>query len=273
MTISPQNSDLIMRHIYFDEAGIGNPNIEPYTVVAGIVLHVDNQYDSLQKYLLEMANDLVAQSNKRPLEFVFHAKELWHGNGFFPRDDWTLEKRLEILGHLADIPENFNLPIIYSCIKREEYVPKDLKGKQRAAADKKCHATCFMSCLSQADRWIEQFYPDEKVFAIVEHHQSHKSGLQIVADYLTNPRLIEEIQNDNSLHCDPIKHFVETPLFSPKSGNSPLQIADICAFILSRALAEAKHSDVLLEKIRPQLASGFIKSFFQNGSPGEPESF
>lgn len=49
-----------MRHIYFDEAGIGNPEVEPYTVVAGIVLHVDNQYDSLQKYLLDMADDLVA---------------------------------------------------------------------------------------------------------------------------------------------------------------------------------------------------------------------
>jgi len=262
-----------MRHIYFDEAGIGNPEVEPYTVVAGIVLHVDNQYDSLRKYLLDMADDLVAPRDERPLDFVFHAKELWHGNGFFPRDDWKLEKRLEILGHLADIPNKFDLPIIYSCIKREEYVPKNLPKKQRRVADIKCHATCFVSCLDQADRWVEKFCPTEKAFAIVEHHKEHQSGLQLVADYLTNPRLYEAILNDTNFHWNPLEYFVETPLFSPKSGNSPLQVADICAFILSRALAEANHTEALLEKIRPQLVSGFIKNFFWNASPNEPESF
>ena len=90
------NPEYVVRHAYFDEAGISQ---EPYTVVAGIMIHVDAQYRGLQKYILDMADDLVGKD--RPMDFFFHAKELWHGSGFFPRDEWSLEKRMEILGYLA----------------------------------------------------------------------------------------------------------------------------------------------------------------------------
>ena len=223
---------LIMRHLYLDEAGIGNPNIEPYTVVAGV----------------------------------------WHGSGFFPRSDWPLARRLEILNHLADIPSKFELPIIYSCLKREEFVPKELTGKKRALADKKCHCTCFSHCLSLADKWMEQFCREEKVFAIVEMHRDHRSGLHLVADVLNDPRLKGMIQKEKVLGIGPLDHFVETPLFAEKSGNSPLQIADTCAFILSKALADAEHSAPLLKKIEPRLVNGFIREFFRR-EPGEKEVF
>ena len=120
MIVSPQSPELVLRHVYFDEAGIGNPDTEPYTVVAGVMLHVDDQYTPLQTYLLDMADDLVGPSLERPLDFVFHAKELWHGEGFFPRDNWGLDKRLAILAHLADIPRKFKLPIFYSCVERSK---------------------------------------------------------------------------------------------------------------------------------------------------------
>ncbi|MCH8977215.1 MAG: DUF3800 domain-containing protein [Proteobacteria bacterium] len=266
MNIYPLNGKKIMRHFYLDEAGIGNPKIEPYTVVAGFLLHVDNQYEMLRKYILDMADNLVAPNNERPDNFCFHAKDLWHGSRFFSRDKWPLEKRLEILGYLADIPDKFDLPIIYTCIKREDFVPIDLVGKKRANADSKCHATCFLSCLSHADRWMEEFQPEEKIFAIVELHRDHKSGLEEIANTMSDPRVKDQIIDNEDFHWKPLKYFVESPLFTPKSGNSPLQVADVCAFILSRALAGGNHTAELLEKIRPNLVSGFERDFFRKTS-------
>ena len=269
MTISFPASGLIMRHVYFDEAGIGNPDSEPYTVVAGIMLHVDKQYEALQKYLLDMADDLVASEFKRPAKFVFHAKELWHGSGFFPRDEWSLQKRLEILGHLADIPAKFELPIIYSCVKRAE-LSRKYKKKTIKESNKICHTTCFLSCLSQVERWMEKFHKEEKAFAVVENHNDHKDFLSGIAQLLANPRIRSVIENDPNVSWAPLTYIVDEPLFVGKSGTSPVQIADVCAFILARALANANHSESLLKKIEPQLVSGFRRQFVTvSSSKGE----
>ena len=267
-----------MRHIYFDEAGIGNPDVDAYTVVAGVMLHVDDQYTPLQNYLLEMADDLVGPSLERPLGFAFHAKELWHGDGFFPRDHWTLSKRLEILGHLADIPQKFQLPIIYSCVARKDYPPnypprdsaRRLVRDARAKASKKCHTICFLSCLVQVERWMEHKYKDEKVFAVAELHEDHKDALLTTAQLLSNPRARSTIENDPNINWPPLTHIVEEPLFVRKSGSSPMQVADVCAFILTRALASAEYSEPLLEKIRPNLVSGFRRDFVTASSRGQP---
>ena len=229
-------------------------------------------HKSLQGYLLEMADDLIAPNDKRDPYFFFHAKDLWHGSGFFQRKQWALKKRLEILEHLADIPRKFKLPIVYSCLRREDFVPKDLRGKARAKADSKCHATCFLNCLSIVDQWISQNCPDEQAFAIIEHHQTHKGSLQLVAETLSDPRTADEIRRDDEMKWEPLNHFVETPLFAEKNGSSPLQIADVCAFILNKALAGAKHSEHMLKKIEPQLVTGFRYNFFETPDQ-DPETF
>lgn len=267
MTPEIRGSVNVVRHLYIDEAGIGNPDTEPYTVVAGFLMHVDGQYHALSKYLLDMADDLVAPNLQRPEDFHFHAKDIWHGSGFFRRSDWPLEKRLKILGHLADIPKLFELPIIYTCLKRDEVAPGKLTRKQRAVADKKTHSTCFLGCLRLADDLIERDVPGEQVFAVVEHHQAHRSGLQTVAETMANPRYRKTFEESAELigvQYHPLKHFVETPLFAQKSGSSPLQVADTCAFILARALAGGNHIDELLEKIKPQLVTGFRNRFFKS---------
>lgn len=276
MICSSHTQGLIVRHVYIDEAGIGNPAIEPYTVVVGVMLHVDQQYAAIQKYLLDMADDLVAPDKERPLDFVFHAKELWHGNGFFPRDKWSRERRLEILGHIADIPREFQLPIIYSCVERSQFPaklppddsPKRLFRDARAKATMKCHTMCFLSCLEQVDRYVVQIYEGEKVFAVVELHEDHKIQLLSGAQLLSNPRLRRTIENDPDINWPPISHIVEEPLFVRKSGSSPVQVDDACAFILSRALAEAEKSGPLLEKIQPNLVAGFIRGFLEPKARG-----
>ncbi len=275
MICLPQSPEIIVRNIYFDEAGVGNPEIEPYMVVAGIMLHVDDQLRPLQRYLLDMADDLVGPSLERPLDFAFHAKDLWHGSGFFPRrtderpDGWSLDARMKILGHLADIPAKFKLPIIYSCVKRSDYPPKSIpRGsppraakRAKAEASRKCHLICFVSCLSQTERWMAHRHNDERVQAIVELHEDHKGFLLNVAQLLANPRARSTIENDPNISWPALIHFADDPLFVKKSGSSPTQIADVCAFVLARALAEAEHSGSLLEKIRPNLVSGFRREF------------
>lgn len=254
------DSECIVRFSYFDEAGIANPKHEPYTVVAGIMIHADDQYQYLQKYILDIADDLVGKD--RPQDFVFHAKELWHGGKFFPRDKWSREKRFEILGHLTDIPRKYQFPLIYACVERAKFPAKNpADRKSRAQATRKCHMLCFLSCLSQTDEFVGAMYPGEMAFVVAEDHNEHRVMLRDGANILGNPRLAQIIKDDPGVSWKPNTHLVDEPLFQKKSGNSPLQVADVCAFILSRHFAADSYIAPLVEKIKPQLIRGLRTEF------------
>jgi hypothetical protein len=64
--------------------------------VAGNMVHADNQYKFVERYLDQLLERYVPD---RPHGFSFHCYQLFSGTKFFSdRLKWPLEKRLEILG-------------------------------------------------------------------------------------------------------------------------------------------------------------------------------
>jgi len=85
-------------------------------VIAGIAVNADRQFKEVESYL----DGLLHKHVSEPDGIVFHAMELWHGTKQFHRDHWPLEKRLEILDDLAQIPRKLGLPIFYGSTNRLE---------------------------------------------------------------------------------------------------------------------------------------------------------
>ena len=100
-------------------------------------------------------------------------------------------------------------------------------------------------------------------FAVVEDHADHRSILRDAANLLGDPRLAPAIENDPNISWEPFTHLVEEPLFQKKSGNSPLQIADVCAFILRRHFAGDQFIAPFIERIKPRLVAGLRTKFFE----------
>lgn len=261
----------IVRFAYVDEAGLGSVEREPLTVVAGVLLHVDNQHEALSRYLLDMADDLVGPV--RPLNFHFHAKDLWHGAGFFNREKWELSKRLEILHHLSEIPTKFDLPIFHCVVERRKHPPKaDGGDAARKAATRKHHLLAYMGCLQMIDRYMAERLSDEKAFVVVEDHRDHRMILRGAAQLMGNPRARNAIERDPTVHWRPYTHLVEEPLFQGKSGSNALQVADVCAFILNRHFCNGNHIGPFVELIEPCLAIGLTKDTFKTVSSEEEAS-
>ena len=51
----------------------------------------------------------------------------------------------------------------------------------------------------------------------------------------------------------PLKRIVDTPHFAAKTEAPPLQIADACAFLITRRFARQANSQPMFEAIAPQL--------------------
>src|SRR6266849_3413019 len=85
----PLLGDNLVRMIYLDESGISAT--EPYVVVAGVIIHADKQWKGLEKYLLDMVDELIPPAMRD--NFYFHATELFSGGKRFDRNSWPKEKR------------------------------------------------------------------------------------------------------------------------------------------------------------------------------------
>jgi hypothetical protein len=86
-----------MRLVYLDEAGISNPQQEPYLVVAGIIVHADKQWYALERYLRDMVTDFIPPWLRAG--FTFHANQLFAGGGkIFDRDVAERDQMANIAG-------------------------------------------------------------------------------------------------------------------------------------------------------------------------------
>jgi hypothetical protein len=102
-----------MRLTYLDEAGV-SPE-QGTLVVAGPLIHGDMQLDAIENHLGYLTFKHIPHADRAG--FIFHATDIWSGKGCFKdRDQWPLDKRLEILDDLIAVPSKFELPIAYGAI-------------------------------------------------------------------------------------------------------------------------------------------------------------
>jgi hypothetical protein len=236
-----------------DEAGIGRPADEPITVVAGVVLHADRQWKALEQYLRDMADEFSAPVRRRG--FVFHAKEIFHGNGRFPREEYPdPEVRWRILDELVQIPRKFDMPVVLGAIQRNKV--RNPPGADAATRAVLSHTMAYATCASVIERYMREGAAENEVASlVVENNQQARQAIYEVHNLLRDPHRIEEIAemvgNLNDLW--PFQRIVEAPLFAEKTDSSPLQVADACAFVIARHLKNAANAERFYAALRDNI--------------------
>lgn len=69
-----------VRFVHLDEAGIANPDHEPYVVVAGPVINADRDWKRIEEHLSGLADEFAPPGTRE--EFFFHATDLFSGGKF-----------------------------------------------------------------------------------------------------------------------------------------------------------------------------------------------
>ena len=107
-----------MRIAFLDEAGRSRG--EPIIVVAGIVIHGDRTYRELENRIRAIAEFFIPEVDRE--EFVFHAKDLFHGTGYFKDLERSpRELRWSKLMDLVRFPKSLGLPVVFGHIPKAEY--------------------------------------------------------------------------------------------------------------------------------------------------------
>lgn len=264
------------RFVYLDEAGISNLDQEPWCVVAGFILHADGQWKGLDRYLGDMIDDIFPDGP--PEDFYFRGYDLWSGckGGHFPSPQnggrFTGADRWKILEQLVSIPVTYALPIVFGAVDRREHVfrhPRHGDGvNPQSPADEVIaeQASCYFQCAIQAERIMrEHAQPDEVAILIAEHGPANKPVKEL-HNWMRKRASVANVVNDPELASEwttllPLERIVETAHFANKLDSLPLQLADICAFIIKRHMCGKKNSEPLYQRLTEVMLSRPVSDF------------
>jgi hypothetical protein len=166
-----------MRLTYFDDCGLFNAKQEPYIVVAGILVDADKQLIGVEERINQIASSVFPPT--LPPKFHFHAKDLFHGSGFFPRAQWRVEDRMSILMEIAKIPGEFNLPVTYAFVRRDS-IPRYSYPPGMTEREREVRA--YINTVARFCESVEEFMTrratDEVTVIIAEDKDSVRTRLK-----------------------------------------------------------------------------------------------
>ena len=219
---SPLAGRRLVRIVYLDESGTSR--LEPLALVAGVVVDGDLQMVAVEEHLQRLVRKHIPETDWE--NFSFHATNIWSGNKYYKDDDaWPLERRLEILHDLVEIPQKFDLPIVFGDCPRDApiTVPPDVvldeRGRDAIALRSVLPVRCLVEKVMRngLTKWRSLLRKTARQLRCVRCNCGHK--IKHCAAALT----IEYL---------PLTHIRDTVHWAGKKESPLLQLADTCAFVI-----------------------------------------
>jgi hypothetical protein len=258
-----------VRFTYIDEAGISRRDQEPFLVVGGIVVHVDNDLNGIENQLQRIFDRHVPARLRN--DFVFSAKEVFNGGKVLKREkddfigprEWPIERRQDIARDILSILKKFKLPIALGFMDRATFpkdfdFPENMPVHERTIAE---HVSTYMACAMMVEHWMRQNASNENCFMVVENTDTARKMITDVQHHRQDKRLQEKWDSIAAVSF-PLRKIKHNPHFEPKGVASPLVLADFCAYVFKKFLMKNKNYDSFFELFRPLIIS-FENSYFE----------
>lgn len=239
--------DKLVRFAYLDEAGISNQRTEPSVVIAGVIVHADSQWRILHEHFKSLREKFSIQDN-----CIFHAKDIWQGNAFFERSIWSFDRRKELLRELCLTINKFQLPVVYGHSHKEN-VEQIIDMGKASAKDvlNVAYMASLAECALSADKWMNKYTKGEVITLVIENNNELQKYAKAAYRQLKLPEFQKLIPGING---EAYTSIIDAPSFMDKEDAPPLQLADLCAFVIRRFLSG---KDDMMEYMRILLPSMF----------------
>ena len=219
----------LVRFIYLDEGGTNKE--EPFTVVAGIVVNADTEWDKLEAAIDSLRPRVPEKIRK---DFYFHATDIFSGSKKAPdgtrwKDFWPLNERVALLEDFVSIPRKFSVGVALGYAKRGR-AGGNWSGDDAARVE---HLMAFGDSIIAAAEFLGDQCPGENAILVVENHKEMKGKLRKIPAALRNPEAPKGWVGDA-----PLSRIKDVPHFCEKSEAVLLQLADACAFVIRGFLAK-----------------------------------
>ena len=243
-----------MRFVFTDEGGISRD--EPFAVVAGIFVHGDDQLVRLEEELDRLRRKHIPEAYRR--DFVFHAKDIWSGKGkiFKNREEWPLHRRISMLRDLARVPRKLDIPVVYEAVERATFGPTEeqkqsgLKPTEFEIATA-LHSVAFCACTIRIEQFMRAKWPKEVAQVVAEDNDQVRTMLKGTHEIFREPSKADGKLVPNSVL--PLRKIRGSVHFASKAESKPLQLADLCAFVIRGHLSRHPKNAPLYRRLKSKM--------------------
>jgi len=233
---------------FLDDAG--RSRRDPIVLVGGVLVDGEDRRDAVARRLDAIAAEFIPEADRDG--FVFHAKDIFHGGGYF-KDPlaWPRERRWPILWALIALPGELGVPVVFGHLDRAQYASQAIvrapgETPRRAdLIDLEEHAIAFAKAETAIGRHTRESSPNETRTVVAEDNGRMK---QAVETALSRRRTQGEIAPAGAPHAP-----ATTAPFAARAESRPLQLAEMCAFFILRRLTRQQSSQPFFEALTPQL--------------------
>ena len=244
----------VVRFVFTDEGGISRD--EPFAVVAGIFVHGDDQLVRLEEELDRLKRKHIPDAYQR--DFVFHAKDIWSGKGkiFKNREEWPLHRRLIMLRDLARVPRKLDIPIVYEAVERATFGPTEEQKRNGAEPTEfelatALHSVAFCACTIRIEQFMRAKWPKEVAQVVAEDNDQVRTMLKGTHEIFREPSKANGGLIPNNVL--PLRKIRGSVHFASKAESKPLQLADLCAFVIRGHLAGHPKNPPLYRRIKSKM--------------------
>lgn len=240
----------IVKIAYVDEAGI-QPS-DPYCVVAGVVIDPDQQYQQVRARLDQIKRQHAPYIDGDPHDLIFHAKDIYHGTKAFQRKRWPFEIRMHLLELLAGVVSEFALPVVMAAVNRAEIFPDLREQLDEKNVSTGAHAIAYGVCAMALEYHMRRHSDSEMAQLVCENNNEMRARIKSLHRFLATPGPKPGLKPGHERFL-PIGRVIDTVHFVEKADSSPLQLADMCAWLIFRCVTDAARTEKLAELIGPHL--------------------
>ncbi len=227
----------LVRLVYLDEAGTTHSATS--LAVAGVMVHGDREWSAVDRRIRDLIDKYVPEPD-RP-GFVFHATDIFHGSRYFDRNkpEWAKrDARWQVLTDLAQIIADFELPVLVGTSDKASVSIEEGGAASESQRTEILHVLSAIDCLYWADLWMEIYAPNEMATVVHEDGPAAKSNIKQSVRLLRYPDTLADMWGHrlSEVYALPFDHIVDTVHFAEKADARLLQLADLCAFLIGRAV-------------------------------------
>lgn len=241
-----------MRLVYLDESGLSRTRDEPYLVVAGVIIDADTQWKKIEQHFIKLTKKYMPDYvSTYGTPFIFHAMDIWHGSGDFPRSKWDRVQRMNLLSELCGIPSMFKLPVVAGYVDKTGR-PTDARLRNLDVSTdvkmKWAYLEAFFKAARCIEYWMQMNSPHDVAMLIAEDTDRIKEIVGAVHASYIDKTMEKSVESFHS------NYIVDAVHFTKKRQSIVMQIADHMAFVLKRRLMRCPHISPMYDKISPNLA-------------------
>lgn len=234
-----------MKLVYLDESGTGSVEQNPILVVAGVVIDADRQLLEVENRLRELADQYVLPEQRRG--FVIHMRELANGgkreiNGYRP-NSWP-----SLADAMCEVIRDFHMPVVARAIPRARLAAAFPKGNYEKDLR---YATTLgaQNCAIDVDESLVQACGSTEVGVLV-----FESNGQFDRHVLEGVNYLRfGFGSPDNPESRSVKRVRLSPLFESKAHAPALQLADFCAYVVRRFLANERNVERWFRRLDPQI--------------------